>query len=103
MLPQNIVYISIFTTLFAGYFYIRDTLSGKTKPNLVSWSIWFLAPAIAATVQFQKGAGLSSLPIFMAGFVPLLIILISVKNKNAYWKLGALDYICFVLSILAII
>lgn len=103
MLPQYFVYISIFSTLFAGYFYVRNTISGKTKPNLVSWFIWFLAPTIAALVQLGKGAGLSALPIFMAGFVPLLVLLASIKNKNAYWKLGTLDYICFALSLLAIV
>jgi len=103
MLPQSLVYVSIFTSLTAGFFYIRDTLRGKTKPNLASWFIWFLAPMIAALVSFSKGAGLSVIPIFMAGFTPFLVLLVSVKNKNAYWKFSLLDYVCLVLSLLAII
>ena len=103
MLPQNIVYISIFTSLFAGFFYVRDTLRGKTKPNRVSWFIWLLAPAIAAGVSLTKGAGLAVLPIFMAAVTPFFVLLVSFKNKNAYWKLGPLDYVCFLLSIFAVV
>lgn len=103
MLPENIVYFSIFVSLFAGYFYIRDTLKGKTKPNVISWFIWFLAPAIAGLVSIYNGGGLAILPIFMTTVVPLIVVLISFKNKNSYWELGILDYICLFLSLLAIV
>ena len=103
MLPQYIVYISIITSCFAGYFYIRDTLLGKTKPNLASWSIWFVAPVVAAIIQFEKGAGVSALPVFMAGIIPFFVIISSFRNKNAYWKLKALDYICLILSLGALV
>jgi GrpB-like predicted nucleotidyltransferase (UPF0157 family) len=47
MLPTQIVYITILTSAFAGYFYIRDVFLGKTKPNIVSWFVWSLAPYYA--------------------------------------------------------
>ncbi len=103
MLPQYLVFISIFTSFFAGFFYIRGTLQGKTKPNRVSWLIWFIAPITAAIIQFQQGGGISALPVFMAGLIPFFVLLASFKNKNAYWKLGMLDYICLALSLLAFI
>lgn len=102
MLPPEIVFISIFTSLFAGYFYLRDTWQGRTKPNRITWLIWVIAPAVAAGVQLQKGAGLSALPILMAGIVPFFVFIISFKNKNSYWKLGVFDYVCLILSLLAI-
>lgn len=103
MLPQSIVFISVFTSFFAGFFYIKNTLSGKTKPNRVSWLIWFVAPMIASVIQFQQGAGISAIPVFMAGLIPFFVLIASFRNKNAYWKLGTLDYICLVLSALALI
>jgi hypothetical protein len=103
MLPQYFAYITIFTSIFSAYFYIRETLKGNTKPNRVSWTIWFIAPIVASAISFSKGAGISALPIFMAGFIPFLVIIGSFWNKNAYWKLGKLDYICFALSIFAIV
>ena len=102
MFPQYIVYISLFTSTFAGYFYIRDTLHGTTKPNRASWTIWFVAPIIASIISFTKGGGISALPVFMAGFIPFLVILASFWNKNAYWKLGILDYICFFFALFSV-
>ncbi|MDQ3076093.1 MAG: hypothetical protein M3Q34_03110 [bacterium] len=103
MIPQYFAYITIFTSIFAGYFYIRDTLLGKTKPNIVSWFIWFLAPNIAAIVSLSKGGGLAMLPIFMATFTPFAVICIALFKKNAVWKVGILDYVCLALSLLAIV
>jgi len=103
MLPPEIAFISIATSLFAGYFYIRDILYGQTRPNLVSWSVWAIAPIIGSLIAFSKGANTSAIPVFMAGFVPLIVVLFSIKNKDSYWKFGVLDYVCFALSILAII
>jgi hypothetical protein len=103
MLPQQVVYVSIFTSLFAGYFYIKNTLLGKTKPNRISWFIWFVAPMIASFITFQNGGGISALPVFMAGFIPFLVLLASFKNKNAYWELGWLDYVCLFLSLISMV
>lgn len=64
--------------------------------------VWFIAPVTAAVIQFQEGAGIAALPIFMAGFIPLLVLLASYRNKQAYWKLGVIDYICLAFSLLAL-
>lgn len=103
MLPQYFAYITIFTSFIGGYFYIKGTLTGKTKPNRASWLIWFLAACTASIVQFSSGAGLSAIPIFMAGFIPLLVLLASFKNKNAYWKAGLLEYTCLFFAILSLV
>lgn len=102
MLPIYFAYISVFTSIFSGFFYLRDTLKGKTKPNIASWFIWFLAPVIAGFLLLAKGYGIASLPIFMAGLTPFLVCIFSFWNKNAYWKMSRLDYICLVLSLFAI-
>jgi hypothetical protein len=39
----------------------------------------------------------------MVGFLPLLIFLSSFVNKKAYWKLGRLDIICGILSVIGLI
>ncbi len=103
MFPSSVAYITIFTSFFAGFLYIKDTLKGKTKPNRMSWLIWFLAATTASFVQFSNGAGLSSIPIFMAGFIPLIVLIASFKNKNSYWHAGVLEYVCLVLAILSLV
>jgi hypothetical protein len=39
----------------------------------------------------------------MSGFAPLLVFIASFVNKKSYWKLTPFDYICGILSLLALI
>jgi len=103
MLPEQLGYITIFLGLAGAFYYVRDTLLGKTKPNRVSWFIWMLAPLIGAFLQVKSGAGLSVLPIFIEGVISFLILFASFYNKNAYWKITLLDATCGILSIFALI
>ncbi len=103
MLPNYFAYISIVTSLIGGISYIRSTLKGDTKPNQASWLIWFLAATTASFVQLAYGAKASFIPIFMAGFIPLIVLIASFRNKNSYWEAGRLEYVCLVLAILSII
>lgn len=89
--------------LLASLTYVRNTLLGRSSPNRVTFLLWALIPIIAVVAGFAGGARWSLLPIFMAGFGPLLIFLSSFVNKSAYWKLTALDYFCGALSIVAIV
>ncbi len=103
MLPNNFAYIAIVTSLIGGISYIRSTFKGKTKPNRASWLIWFLAATTASFIQFAYGAQASFIPIFMAGFIPLIVLIASFKNKNSYWEAGVLEYVCLILAILSIV
>ena len=103
MIPEQIAYFSILAT-FLGYFlYFKSIFAGKTKPNLVSWFLWMLGPFLGVFFQLKAGAGLSALPVFMAGFGPLLVILFSIAKKNAIWKIGKLDMVCGTFSLLALL
>lgn len=99
---QYFVFLGAAVNIGGAFFYIRDTLHGKTKPNRVTWLFWSLAPLIAAAAAFSDGVGWAVLPVFMAGFGPLLIFIASFVNPNSYWKLGPLDYGCGALSLLAL-
>jgi hypothetical protein len=76
-----------------------DTLSGKVKPDKVTWLLWSLAPMIAFAAEIQKGVGIQSLLTFMIGFNPLIIFITSFLNKKTPWKLGKFDIICGILSL----
>lgn len=103
MIPEKIGYITIFISLAGDFFYIKDTLLGHTKPNRITWFMWTLNPFIATAAQIVHGVGLSVLPVFLAGFGPLLVLLASFLNKKAYWKLTKMDYVYGALSLLALI
>jgi hypothetical protein len=103
MLPENIIWITVLIT-FVGYvFYLKDIFFGKTKPNLVSWILWLLGPFLGVFFQIKAGAGLSVIPVFLAGFGPLLVVVFSIFRKNAYWKLSTFDIICGIFSALALV
>ena len=61
MLPENIIYITIFTSLLGYYFYFKDFFYGKVRPNLVSWFLWMLGPFIGVFFQIKAGAWAFSL------------------------------------------
>jgi len=103
MLPENIIFVGVLINLVGLFWYIRDIVKGGTKPNLVSWFFWSLAPFIGVFFQLKAGAGLSILPIFMAGFTSLIVIIISVLKKNGYWKINTFDVLCGVISLFALI
>lgn len=100
---QYIVIIGSLAQIIGITFYIKDIIKSKIQPNRVSWLLWSAAPIIGSIAAFVAGAGWAALPIFAAGFGPLLVFLITFFNKKSYWKLGKFDYVCGALSILALI
>jgi len=100
---EYLVFISVVIQLFGASFYIKNTLKGKTKPNRVSWLMWAIAPIIGTAAALANGVGIAVIPVFMAGFCPLLIFISSFVNPKSYWKLTRLDYICGICSALALI
>ncbi len=103
MIPEQIVYLAFIAHLVAYVFYFKSILKGQTKPNLVSWLIWTLAPLIAAFFQIKAGAGLVSIPTFLAGLGPLSVVIFYLFRKDAYWKLSTFDFICGGFAIFALV
>jgi hypothetical protein len=62
-----------------------------------------LAPFIGVFFQVKAGAGLSVIPVFLAGFGPLVVIIISLFRRNSIWKITTLDIICGILALMALI
>ncbi len=94
--------ITLLTSIFGISFLIRDIMAGKTKPNLVTWFFWALAPLIGTFLQIKAGAGLSVLPVFLAGFFPVIIFVVALLKRNAHWKITVLDILCGAFSFLAL-
>ena len=100
---QYAVFVGAAVQFLGGVAYIKDTLRGKTKPNRVTWFLWMLAPYIGTAAAISGGVSWAILPVFMAGFIPMLVLFASFLNKNAYWKLGSFDYLCGAFSLLALL
>ncbi|MBU1292816.1 hypothetical protein KJ819_01975 [Patescibacteria group bacterium] len=102
-MPNAILLIGVLVASIGIFSYIRDTVRGKVKPNRVTWLLWAIAPLIATAAAISDGVGWAVLPVFLSGFGPLLVFIFSFVNKDSYWKLGRLDYICGLFSVLALI
>ena len=99
---EYLVFVAAFASLLATYVYIRSMFRGGAKPNRVSWLMWSIAPFIATAAAISNGVGWAVLPVFMSGFSPFLILTASFVTKKASWKLASFDYVCGVLSVLAL-
>ena len=64
--------------------------------------MWSIAPFLATAAAISDGVGLAVIPVFMSGFSPFLILTTSFFYKRAYWKHTSFDYLCGVLSGLAL-
>jgi hypothetical protein len=103
VINDNLVFLGAAIFFFGSIGYFVDTIKGKVKPNRVTWFIWSLAPLIAFIAQLKQGVGIhQALLTFMVGFIPLIIFIASFVNKKAYWKIGKLDIICGVLSLVGL-
>ena len=58
---------------------------------------------VGVFLQFKAGAGLSVLPVFLAGFTPVIIFLLALTRKNYYWKITLFDILCGIFSLIALI
>ena len=89
--------------LTGTFAYIRDMFRGKSKPNLITWGLWAFAPLIATGAALSAHAdGWSTVRIFMSGFGPLLVFLFAFIVRQGYWKLSKIDYVCGLLSLVAL-
>jgi len=102
MIPEKIIFVGVLINLITYFLYIKSIFRGGTRPNLISWFIWMLAPFLGFFFQLKAGAGLSSLSVFMVGFGPLLVITFSLFKKNAFWKIRFFDVVCGIFSLLAL-
>lgn len=103
MISDKFVIIGAIIQLWGCFVYAKDTLSGKAKPNRVTWFLWFLAPAVAFAAEINKGVGLVSLMTLSICLGPLIVLLASFSNHKSYWRLRRSDYLCGLLSVLGLV
>jgi hypothetical protein len=99
--PEYIVIAGGAVNVAGTSFRVWETLRGRNQPNRVTWILWSLAPLIATAAALSDGAGWGALPVFVAGFCPLMVVVASFVNKKAYWKLTFFDFFCGAVSLLA--
>src|SRR5699024_699452 len=101
---QYLVLVGALCSVVFGSVYLIATIQVKAIPYQVTCILWAISPLISVVATIAAtGFDWSILPVFMAGFMPLLVFIASMFNKSAYWKLSFLDYLCGIVAIFAII
>jgi len=103
MIPEKFIYLAALLNLTSTATYIFAIVRGDTRPNRVTWFIWMLAPFIAVFAQLAEGVGLSTLIVFMGGVGPLIILISSFTNQNAYWQTTPFDWVCGALALIGLV
>jgi hypothetical protein len=104
MISEKFIILGIIIQLWGCLVYAKDTFTGKTKPNRVTWFLWFLAPTIAFAAELSKDVNpLIAAMTLSVGLGPLLVLVASFANKKSYWQLRWTDYLCGSLSLLGLL
>jgi hypothetical protein len=80
--------------------YIFATLKGTNRPHIFTWIIWSILTGIAFAVQYIGGAGAGAWATGVTFICCLLILAASVKNGEK--NITRMDWICFLLALLAL-
>lgn len=97
-----IITIIAIILIFVGYIpYIKDTISGKTRPHIFSYFLWSIIVLVVFFLQIESGGGFGSWVTFSIWAIIFVIFILSFKNGKG--DIQKADYIFLVLTIIAII
>ena len=103
MLPEYYAIIGDIIGSLGGYYYLYETIVGKSQPNRITWLLWGIFPMVIFVAQRAQDVEGISWTSFVAGFTPLLIVAASFFNKKAYWKSELRDYYLMAAAIIGTI
>lgn len=103
MIPESFAVVGAIVGSLGGIVYLYETITGKAKPNRVTWFLWGLFPMIIFVAQRAQGVEGLSWATFAAGFTPVLVFVASFLNRNAYWKTEPRDYYLMAAAIAGIV
>lgn len=99
MLPGWSVLVGAVIGLIGTVRYIGQTIGGQTRPNRMTWLMWSLAPLVAFVAERHAHVGWSQVMTLSVGLGPLAVFVASFANRDSYWRVGALDVACGLISL----
>jgi len=103
MLPEGFAIVGAIIGSLGGFYYLYETIVGKTQPNRITWLLWGIFPMVIFVAQRAQGVEGLSWTSFVAGFTPFLILAASFFNQKAYWKTEPRDYYLMAAAVVGII
>lgn len=82
--------------------YVRDMFWGRTRPNIVSWSLWTVLQSIALAAQLSAGFSWSMLLLAAMTLNTAFVVVLAARGYG-YRQYGGLDYTCGVIGAAAIV
>ncbi|MFT5036829.1 MAG: hypothetical protein ACI9VM_000394 [Candidatus Azotimanducaceae bacterium] len=103
MIPEYFAGLGIALEILGGLYYLYCTIKGSVRPNRVTYFFWTVIPMIAFAAQIVQGVGLVAWMTFAAGLTPLLILIASTFNPDAFWKTRKIDFVFAGIAIVGLI
>jgi len=103
MVPEGFAIVGAIIGSLGGFYYLYETIVGKTQPNRITWLLWGIFPMVIFVAQRAQGVEGLSWTSFVAGFTPFLIVAASFFNQKAYWKTEPRDYYLMAAAVVGII
>jgi hypothetical protein len=84
--------------------YIKDTLNGETRPNIVSWGLWTLIQLIGIWILLASPDGYSWPLVFLCAttFNTASVVVLCLLGYGSR-EFGKLEFACLVIALIAII
>lgn len=102
MLPTWVLYIAVTMRLGGSLAYLRAVLTGRAKPDPVSWLLWGIIPIIAFTAELQAGVGLAAIITLSVGLTPLLVFAATMYKNIHSFKLRGFNLVCAITALIGI-
>jgi hypothetical protein len=103
MIPEYYALVGAAVASLGGLYYLFETITGRSQPNRVTWLLWGLLPLITFAAQRVQGVQGLSWVSLAAGLTPILVVVASFANKQAYWRSSRLDYFLMVASLVGLL
>ncbi|HTE57460.1 MAG TPA: hypothetical protein VK694_01860 [Verrucomicrobiae bacterium] len=101
MIDERFMYLAVLLIVWGAYAYIKDMYQSDTRPNLVTWFLWSVAPMIAFAAQLEAGVGPAAFLTLMVGLCPLAVFIAGLKKGQ--FRPSRFDLICGGASVAALI
>jgi hypothetical protein len=96
--------LSIALPILGTLDYCRSMLYGSVRPNMVSWSVWTIAPLVAAQVALKSGATWGEASrIIAAATLAFSVVSLGFITRRGYVSRDAFDILCGSIAISSLI
>jgi hypothetical protein len=103
MIASWFVYVAIVIRVIGGFDYFRSVLTGRSKPNPITWFIWGLTPMVAFAAQIHENVGIQAWVTFALGATPLMICVAALYKNRSRSHFTTFNVGCGLIAIVGVV